>query len=115
MGSPIIPLPYPTVTSVAPKELIFADEFFAAEETGIRVCEAATEYRCRRPEDNPLYGVVSGYLETYLAMQSERERIVTRFVERELRAFLDCGVPANGFLRVHCDTCGKDRVVAFSC
>jgi hypothetical protein len=48
-------------------------------------------------------------------MQGERDRPVPRFVERELRSFLDCGVLARGFLRVHCDSCGKDRVVAFSC
>lgn len=35
------------------------------------------------------------------------------FRQRELRSFLDCGVLANGFLRVRCDVCGKDRVVAF--
>jgi hypothetical protein len=40
---------------------------------------------------------------------------VARFVEREIRAYLDCGVLANGFLRVHCDDCGCDRLVAFSC
>jgi len=39
---------------------------------------------------------------------------VPRFVERELRSFLDCGVPAHGFLRVHCDACGRERPVAFS-
>ena len=37
------------------------------------------------------------------------------FVERELREFLDCGIMANGFLRLHCDGCGLDRVVPFSC
>jgi hypothetical protein len=36
-------------------------------------------------------------------------------VERELRSFLQCGILANGFLRVHCNACGKDRVVPFSC
>ncbi|PYV31389.1 MAG: hypothetical protein DMG09_25950 [Acidobacteria bacterium] len=41
--------------------------------------------------------------------------MVPRFVERELRSFLECGVLAHGFLRVHCDACGRDRVVAFSC
>jgi hypothetical protein len=69
----------------------------------------------RNPEDNPLYGVVSRHLEIWLVRQNGRERPVPRFVERELRAFLDCGVLAKGFLRVHCDACGKDRVVAFSC
>jgi hypothetical protein len=40
---------------------------------------------------------------------------VPRFVARELRAFLRCGVLAHGFVRVHCDGCGLDRVAAFSC
>jgi hypothetical protein len=72
-------------------------------------------YEPRNPEDNPLYEIVASNLETFLALQSERDRPVPRFVERELRNFLDCGVLANGFLRVHCDSCGYDRVVAFSC
>ncbi len=38
-----------------------------------------------------------------------------RFVEREFRRFLDCGILAHGFLRVHCDDCGTDRLVAYSC
>jgi hypothetical protein len=41
--------------------------------------------------------------------------VVPRFVERELRSFLDCGVLANGFVRIHCDACGMDRVVSYSC
>src|SRR5213596_807259 len=43
-----------------------------------------------------------------------RLRSFPRF-ELELRSFLECGVLAHGFLRVHCDACGEDRVVAFSC
>ncbi|MFO1077354.1 MAG: hypothetical protein U1E73_06465 [Planctomycetota bacterium] len=35
-------------------------------------------------------------------------------VGRELRAFLDCGVLARGFCRLHRDACGKDEQVAFS-
>jgi hypothetical protein len=35
-------------------------------------------------------------------------------VEREVRANLECGVLAHGFIRVHCDACGHDRLVAFS-
>ena len=40
---------------------------------------------------------------------------VARFVEREVGAYLECGVLAHGFLRAHCDGCGHDRLVAFSC
>src|ERR1043166_4137055 len=37
------------------------------------------------------------------------------FIEKEFRSFLDCGVLARGFLRIACNTCRLDRVVAFSC
>ena len=62
-----------------------------------------------------LYGVVQAELETFLARAHARGRIVPRFVERELRGFLRCGILAHGFVRVHCDDGGLDRVVAFSC
>ena len=62
----------------------------------IIVCETANDYSPRNPEDNPLYCIVAENLETFLSMQIERGRMVPRFVERELRSFLDCGVLANG-------------------
>jgi hypothetical protein len=62
-----------------------------------------------------LYNVVQAEIETFLARAHASERIVPRFVERELRGFLRCGILAHGFVRVHCDACDLDRVVAFSC
>ncbi len=62
-----------------------------------------------------LYRVVQQNLETFLASAQEHGRVVPRFVERELRAYLACGILAHGFLRVRCKTCGHDRLVAFSC
>src|SRR5437867_13229656 len=70
---------------------------------GIVVCDPPASYSPRDPEENVLYGVVAAQLETFLARQRRRERPVPRFVERELRSFLECGVLAHGFLRVHCD------------
>jgi hypothetical protein len=49
---------------------------------------------------------VRSELETFLARAAARERTVPRFVARELRAFLRCGILAHGFVRVHCDACG---------
>ena len=37
------------------------------------------------------------------------------FLEEEFRSFLKCGIAEFGFLRLHCDTCGKDRLLPFSC
>jgi len=72
-------------------------------------------YTPRRPRDGLLYAVLQEHLETFLARARARHRIVPRFVERELRGYLQCGILAHGFLRVHCDACGHDRLVPFSC
>src|SRR5881628_742447 len=58
---------------------------------------------------------VAGHLETFLAHQRERGREVPHFVEREMRAYLSCGVLACGFLRLQCESCGKDRLLPLSC
>ena len=54
-------------------------------------------------------------LETFLARARERDRPVPRFVERELRGYLECGIVEHGVERVRCDTCGNGRLVAFAC
>ena len=71
-------------------------------------------YAPRRPEQSVLYGVVQEQLETFLARAHAGERPVPRFVERELRGFLRCGILAHGFVRLPCDECQHDRLVAFS-
>jgi hypothetical protein len=76
---------------------------------------APGRYRRREPEQTVLHQVVREQLETFLARRQDQGRPVPRFVERELRSFLECGILAHGFVRVHCDACGKDRVVGFSC
>ena len=81
-------------------------------------CGATRGYRRRQPEDTVLYRVVAGYLETFLAGAGQGNGMrsgLPRFVERELRGFLDCGILARGFCRVHCTACGRDALVAFSC
>jgi hypothetical protein len=91
---------FPSVLSILEKLPGTFDEYAVPDEGG-NVCEGAAAYHPRNPEDNPLYSIISEHLETFLARQRERERPVPLFVERELRGFLDCGVLANGFLRVH--------------
>ena len=76
---------------------------------------AENVYTPRNAEDSPLYQTVAKNLKTFLADQQQRDRPVPFFVEREMRAFLDCGILSHGFLRVHCDSCKCDRVVPFSC
>jgi hypothetical protein len=81
-------------------------------------CAPLTRYRRREPEKTVLHEVVRDGLETFLAAARERSehgRGLPAFVERELRAYLDCGLLARGFARVRCPDCGFERLVAFSC
>ncbi len=76
----------------------------------------APAYRPRRPAETVLYQVVAANLETFLAHARETYQApLPRYVEQELRGYLACGIFAHGFVRAHCDACGHDLLVAFSC
>ncbi len=75
-------------------------------------------YRPRRPTTTPLYPVVQHHLETFLAQATETDPMgygVPSWVEKDLRAYLRCGILAHGFARVRCEDCGHERLLAFSC
>jgi len=76
---------------------------------------SVSAYSPRRAWESPLYHAVAEHLATFLADRQLRGRPVPFFVVRDFRSFLDCGIPAHGFLRVHCEACGRDRIVPFSC
>jgi len=81
------------------------------------VPETSSFYEPRDPTHSIIYHLVRDHFETF------RERVASlrdgkglpRFVEREFREFLRCGCLAAGFARIHCDECGHDRLVPFSC
>jgi hypothetical protein len=87
----------------------------ASSERARHVRDSGPFYTPHRPEQTVLHRVIREQLETFLARSRERGHPVPRFVEQELRAFLRCGILAHGFLRLHCDACGYDRLVPFSC
>ena len=90
-------------------------ESVASAEPTQPVPNGSAPYIPRRPEQTLLYRTIREQLESFLAQSRDRGHPVPRFVEQELRAFLRCGVLAQGFLRLHCDACGCDRLVPFSC
>jgi len=82
----------------------------------VAVAVLAPTYAPRHPTETVLYGLVRQHLESFLAHAREHyESGLPRYVEQELRAYLKCGVFSEGFTRCHCDTCGHDLLVAFSC
>jgi Putative transposase/Transposase zinc-binding domain len=80
--------------------------------------EAACGRVRREPERTVLHALVREHLETFLAESRARSEDGSgwpTFVEFEFRRYLDCGILANGFARVHCGACGHDVLVPFSC
>ena len=72
-------------------------------------------YRRREPEKEPLFQILAGHLETFLQHARTSEHRLPLHVEKEMRAFLECGVLAYGFVRARCEDCGASRAVASSC
>ena len=78
--------------------------------------ELNAAYRGRKPGTGVLYRVISENLETFIARSRMADhRGIPEYVEQEFRSYLECGVPAYGFIRVKCFDCSKEKIVPFSC
>ena len=75
----------------------------------------AVKYERHRPESTLLYRTVQEHWSTFLANLEAGGGELPAFVLDEVEAYLRCGIPVHGFLRVRCKDCGHSRVVAFSC
>jgi len=75
----------------------------------------ARDYRRREPEKTVLYRVVQNNLATFVARAGQRGRTIPWFVKRELESYLDCGILSRGFVRVACQSCRNEHLVALSC
>ena len=78
----------------------------------------ARTYQRRRPEKTVLYQVVQEHLETLLAQGRSASEVglgYPAYVEREFREYLTCGLPQAGFGRLKCETCSREKLLAFSC
>src|SRR5215831_10189272 len=73
-------------------------------------------YVPRDPSQTVLYRDVADHLETSLASRAADPdaRGLPAYAERELYDYLQCGVLAHGFLRLGCDTCQHELLLAFS-
>jgi Putative transposase/Transposase zinc-binding domain len=78
---------------------------------------SSPSYIPRDPSQTVLYTAVADHLETFLAsLDADPDaRGLPAYVERELYDYVQCGVLAHGFLRLGCDTCHHELLLAFSC
>ena len=76
-------------------------------------------YRPRDPRNTPLYRILVDHLETLLAVYEEqfepRFGRLGEHVERQVRAYLECGLFSAGCARVRCPDCGHEFLLPFSC
>ena len=72
-------------------------------------------YQRHRPEKTLLYQLVSKYYPAFRQQLAEEGRILPGYVQREFEDYLKCGRLEHGFLRVRCENCHEERLVAFSC
>ncbi|MCG8381788.1 MAG: transposase zinc-binding domain-containing protein, partial [Gammaproteobacteria bacterium] len=77
--------------------------------------ENTGRYQRHRPEQTLLYRIVDEYYPAFAALMAERGRELPGYVQREFEEFLKCGRLEHGFLRVRCESCHTEHLVAFSC
>ena len=75
----------------------------------------ANAYARHCPETTLLYRTLQEHWATFLADVNAGGGQLPAFVLDEFDAYLRCGIPAHGFLRVRCKDCGHSGVVAFAC
>lgn len=72
-------------------------------------------YRRHRPEATLLYQLVAEHYPGLRDRRTAEGRPLPRYVEDEFEDYLKCGLLEHGFLRVKCDACQAEKLVAFSC
>ncbi|HAX6818771.1 TPA: IS91 family transposase, partial [Escherichia coli] len=76
---------------------------------------AAARYARHLPERTLLYALVQAHYPDFIARLEAEDRPLPEYVREEFETYLRCGVLEHGFLRVVCEQCRAERLVAFSC
>jgi len=72
-------------------------------------------YQRYRSEQTLLYQIVEEHYPQFFDLMAHQVSPLPDYVQREFEDYLRCGCMAHGFLRVRCDTCHAEHLLAFSC
>ncbi|MFT7547902.1 MAG: ribosomal protein S27E [Candidatus Azotimanducaceae bacterium] len=72
-------------------------------------------YKRYKPEETDLYKIIEQSLSIFQSHLSNADMSLPAFVRNEFRSYLRCGLSEHGFLRVKCNGCRIEHLVAFSC
>lgn len=76
---------------------------------------APPTYQRHRPERTVLYSIISRHYPYFVQEIEGSGGHLPQFVRQEFEEYLKCGLLEHGFLRVKCDGCRHEHLVAFSC
>lgn len=79
------------------------------------VSALAPAYRRHRPERTTLFAIVNEHYPRFIEAIEASGVCLPAFVRQEFDDYLKCGLLEHGFLRVKCDGCRNEHLVAFSC
>ena len=72
-------------------------------------------YARQRPETTLLFQITEEYWPEFQADLASHGRHLPAYVTKEFNEYLKCGRLEHGFLRVRCESCHDEKLVAFSC
>jgi len=86
-----------------------------SHKTNLAKQNPAGVYVRHRPETTLLYQIVREYWPEFQAELANHGKTLPTYVRNEFDEYLKCGRLEHGFLRVRCESCHDERLVAFSC
>ena len=63
----------------------------------------------------PCYRILQEELDTFIADREAEGKPLPKHVLNEFEAYMKCGILAHGFLRLKCEDCQEEKIIAFSC
>lgn len=77
--------------------------------------EGTLKYERHKPEQTLLYQIIEKYYPQFLTHMGQQDKGLPKYVRSEFEEYLTCGRLEYGFLRVRCEDCHYEHLVAFSC
>ena len=75
----------------------------------------APDYQRHKPEQTLLYQIIEHHYPEFQVLMEAQNRPLPKYVQQEFDDYLKCGRLEYGFLRVRCEQCHDEKLVAFSC
>ncbi len=76
---------------------------------------ATSRYQRHRPEQTLLYQIVERHYPAFVEHLAEAGKQLPGHVRQAFDGYLQCGRLEHGFLRLRCDSCHAEHLLAFSC